>query len=182
LSRPLSVTALPFTLCSILTLLLLAAPVAVGAQGRVPERSPTPTRDTAGVIPREMIPPAGKCRIWMDGVPAAQQPAPTDCTTALRKRPANSVLVFGPAKRDLSPFDVRNNTLPTRADFARRSAASRGDSSTRSETNGTTAAQVKREAEARQVPPNGRTPVARDAAPPPPRKPSTPPPKKPEKP
>jgi hypothetical protein len=173
---------LPFPPRAILALLLLAAPVAAGAQGRVPERPATPARDTANVIPREMIPPAGKCRIWMDGVPAAQQPAPTDCTTALRKRPANSILVFGPAKRDLSPFDVRNGMLPTRAELARRSAASRGDSSTRSEPNGRAAVPTRREAEARQSPPTGRTPVGRDPAPPPPRKPSTPPPKKPEKP
>jgi hypothetical protein len=162
-------------------LFLFAAPVAAGAQGRVPERQAT-SRDTAGVIPREMIPPAGKCRIWMDGVPAAQQPAPTDCTTALRKRPANSRLVFGPAKRDASPFDVRNNMLPERSSQARRSSSSGVDSSSRSRTTGGSAVPQKREAEARRDPANGRTPVARDPAPPPERKPSTPPPKKPEKP
>ena len=49
-----------------------------------------------------MLPPAGKCRIWMDGVPAAQQPAPTDCTTALRQRPANGTILYGPASRETS--------------------------------------------------------------------------------
>lgn len=174
-------TFLLFPPRAILALALLAAPVAAGAQGRVPERRDSTARDSVDVIPREMIPPAGKCRIWMDGVPAAQQPAPTDCTTALRKRPANSVLVFGPAKRDLSPFDVRNSAFPSRSELARRAAASRGDSSTRPATNGTTT-QVRREAEARQLPPAARTPVGRDPAPPAPRKPATPPPKKPEKP
>ena len=47
-----------------------------------------------------MLPPAGKCRIWMDGVPAAQQPAATDCTTALRQRPTNGTILYGPASRE----------------------------------------------------------------------------------
>lgn len=54
-------------------------------------------RDT---VPLGMLPPAGKCRIWMDGVPAAQQPAPTDCATALRQRPANGTILYGPASRE----------------------------------------------------------------------------------
>jgi hypothetical protein len=36
------------------------------------------------------------CRIWLDGVPADQQPAPTDCATAVRNRPANARVIFGP--------------------------------------------------------------------------------------
>ncbi len=67
--------------------LLLAVPASGGAQGR----------DT---VPLAMLPPAGKCRIWVSGVPAAQQPAPTDCATALRQRPANGVVLYGPASRD----------------------------------------------------------------------------------
>jgi hypothetical protein len=35
------------------------------------------------------------CRIWIDGVPAAQQPAPTDCASAVRNRPANARVLFG---------------------------------------------------------------------------------------
>jgi hypothetical protein len=35
------------------------------------------------------------CRIWLDGVPAAQQPAPTDCATAVRNRPAKGRVIFG---------------------------------------------------------------------------------------
>jgi hypothetical protein len=35
------------------------------------------------------------CRIWIDGVPPAHQPAPTDCATAIRKRPLNARVVFG---------------------------------------------------------------------------------------
>ncbi len=35
------------------------------------------------------------CRIWLDGVPAAQQPAPTDCASAVRNRPAKGRVIFG---------------------------------------------------------------------------------------
>jgi len=35
------------------------------------------------------------CRIWIDGVPPGQQPAPTDCVTAVRNRPVNGYVIFG---------------------------------------------------------------------------------------
>lgn len=68
----------------------LALPLAAGAQSR------------GGVdrVPLDMLPPAGMCRIWMTGVPAAQQPAPTDCATALRQRPTNGVVLYGPSRKD----------------------------------------------------------------------------------
>ncbi len=46
-------------------------------------------------IPRQYLPPAGMCRIWIDGVPPAQQPAPTDCASAVRNRPANGRVIYG---------------------------------------------------------------------------------------
>ena len=46
-------------------------------------------------IPAAERPPAGMCRIWLDDVPAAQQPAPTDCATAVRNRPAKGRVIFG---------------------------------------------------------------------------------------
>ncbi|HYW30333.1 MAG TPA: hypothetical protein VE869_02420 [Gemmatimonas sp.] len=46
-------------------------------------------------VPREYRPPAGMCRIWIEGVPAAQQPAPTDCPTAVKNKPANGKVVYG---------------------------------------------------------------------------------------
>jgi len=65
------------------------------------------------VIPRGHMPPPGMCRIWLDGVPPGQQPAPTDCATAVRYRPANGRVLFGDDyakpgsankfRRDLSP-------------------------------------------------------------------------------
>jgi hypothetical protein len=55
-----------------------------------------PRRDQ--VVPPGFYPPAGMCRIWINGVPAAQQPAPTDCASAVRNRPANGKVLFGPER------------------------------------------------------------------------------------
>jgi hypothetical protein len=46
-------------------------------------------------IPRGHLPPKGMCRIWIDGVPPGQQPAPTDCQTAVATRPANARVIWG---------------------------------------------------------------------------------------
>lgn len=46
-------------------------------------------------VPREYRPPAGMCRIWVEGVPAAQQPAPTDCPSAVKNKPANARVIYG---------------------------------------------------------------------------------------
>ncbi len=47
------------------------------------------------IVPPAFYPPAGMCRIWINQVPAAQQPAPTDCASAVRNRPANGQVLFG---------------------------------------------------------------------------------------
>ena len=46
-------------------------------------------------IPPGQMPPAGMCRVWIDGVPPGQQPAPTDCQTAVATKPANARVLFG---------------------------------------------------------------------------------------
>ena len=48
-----------------------------------------------GDVPANIRPPAGMCRIWLNGVPPAQQPAPTDCATAVKNRPQNGRVIFG---------------------------------------------------------------------------------------
>lgn len=75
----------------------LAALLAFPAIGATQSASEGPDRDR---VPVGMFPPAGKCRIWMFGVPAAQQPAVTDCATALRQKPSNGIVLYGPAERD----------------------------------------------------------------------------------
>jgi hypothetical protein len=47
------------------------------------------------IVPPGFFPPAGMCRIWLNDVPPGQQPAPTDCASAVRNRPANGKVLFG---------------------------------------------------------------------------------------
>ena len=53
-------------------------------------------------IPADARPPKGMCRIWIDNVPAAQQPAATDCPTAVKNRPSNGRVIFGDDYADSS--------------------------------------------------------------------------------
>ncbi len=55
--------------------------------------SPLEAQRTA--VPPGYEPPPGMCRIWLDGVPANRQPAPTDCATAIRRKPPNGQVIFG---------------------------------------------------------------------------------------
>lgn len=66
------------------------------AQVRQSSLQSTTARPTAvDSIPTEYRPSPGMCRVWLDGVPAAQQPAPTDCATANVRKPANGRVIFG---------------------------------------------------------------------------------------
>jgi hypothetical protein len=66
------------------------------------------------IVPPAFYPPAGMCRIWINQVPAAQQPAPTDCASAVRNRPANGKVLFGdqPPKSKKTKTD-KGNSNPT---------------------------------------------------------------------
>jgi len=72
---------------ALLAALTLGA-TAAGAQQQDKDRK----RDD---IPAAYRPPPGMCRIWIEDVPPAQQPASTDCATAVRNRPENGRVVFG---------------------------------------------------------------------------------------
>jgi hypothetical protein len=83
------------------------------AQRPVPAKPQTqqasPRRE---IVPPGFYPPAGMCRIWINGVPAAQQPAPTDCASAVRNRPANGKVLFGddPAKNKKGKSDKKKSS------------------------------------------------------------------------
>lgn len=100
---------------SLLIAALMATPLAAEAQARA--REPQAPAE----MPEEMRPPAGKCRIWMQGVAPQQQPAPTDCATALRQKPANGTVVFGPTRgREIESRGFQTHPRPARRDSASR--------------------------------------------------------------
>jgi hypothetical protein len=52
-------------------------------------------RSTGTAYPDPQTLPTGTCRIWIEGLPASRQPAPTDCATARRNQPRNSRIIYG---------------------------------------------------------------------------------------
>jgi hypothetical protein len=67
-------------------------------------------------VPADARPPKGMCRIWLNGVPAAQQPAATDCPTAVKNRPANGHVIFGDDFGDTSKSrSTEKSKLPPNA-------------------------------------------------------------------
>ena len=66
-------------------------------------------------VPADARPPKGMCRIWIDGVPAAQQPAATDCATAVKNRPSNGRVIFGDDYADTTKSQTDHSKLPPNA-------------------------------------------------------------------
>ncbi len=91
--------------------LVLSAGVAE-AQGRS-ERTQAEQSRRDPVVPKGFAPPAGMCRIWITGVPAGQQPAPTDCASAVRNRPANGKVLFGESRSKASKGKAKKSSSTT---------------------------------------------------------------------
>jgi hypothetical protein len=90
----------------LMSALVVAAPL--NAQGK----------DT---VASEHRPPPGMCRIWLKDVPPSRQPEPTDCSTAIRRRPPNARVIFGDELRgSLRPGEAGRGdslrALPRRVD------------------------------------------------------------------
>jgi len=71
-------------LAAVIAACVTAAPMMAQSRGR-----------GNGGVPPGQRPPAGMCRIWIDGVPPGHQPAPTDCATAAARVPANARIIYG---------------------------------------------------------------------------------------
>jgi hypothetical protein len=84
--------------------LALVVPSGISAQALKQE---APKGKKEATVPKAYLPPAGMCRIWVDNVPAARQPAPTDCATAIRNRPPNARVLFPAAKDGARNADIR---------------------------------------------------------------------------
>jgi hypothetical protein len=65
------------------------------------------------IVPPAFYPPAGMCRIWINQVPAGRQPAPTDCASAVRNRPANGRVLFGDQPRDKKTKTEKGKSNPS---------------------------------------------------------------------
>ena len=87
---------------------LLAGGSSIQAQARPQPQEPKPT------VPRSHLPPAGMCRIWLENVPPAQQPAPTDCASAVRNQPRNARVIFSEEPRNPNlPIKSLKEPVPT---------------------------------------------------------------------
>jgi hypothetical protein len=56
-------------------------------------------------VPPGQRPPAGMCRIWIDGVPPGRQPAPTRCDVAARRLPPNARIIYGDGTQDYGRYN-----------------------------------------------------------------------------
>jgi len=105
--------------------LVLAAGVAEAQKRPVPQKSRTEQTEQSRrdpIVPPGYSPPAGMCRIWITGVPPGQQPAPTDCPSAVRNRPANGRVLFGdePAKSRKGKSDKKSKASDELVDLIKR--------------------------------------------------------------
>lgn len=94
------------TMSRVLLMLVLALVVPSGMSAQVPKQEAPKLKEEP--VPRAYLPPAGMCRIWVDNVPAARQPAPTDCATAIRNRPPNARILFPAPKASSRNADIRS--------------------------------------------------------------------------
>jgi hypothetical protein len=88
------------------TLLTLACSAALAGSAHAQQRGKVEEE-----VPKAYRPPHGMCRIWLEKVPAKQQPAPTDCPTAVRNRPPNGKVIFGDDYKD-GPDKGEKKDLP----------------------------------------------------------------------
>ena len=108
-------------LAGLVGLVLVAG--AAEAQRPVPQKPKTQqSQSRSQVVPPGFFPPAGMCRIWLNDVPANQQPAPTDCASAVRNRPANARVLFGdePQKGKKGKSNGKSSTTDELVDLMRR--------------------------------------------------------------
>jgi hypothetical protein len=103
------------------SVLALAAALALGAApgtgtvaGAQEGPAQPPQQKRVDSVPREYRPPAGMCRVWIDGVPPAQQPAPTDCPSAVKNKPANGRVIYGEEVKGgkAAPLPVKGFSKP----------------------------------------------------------------------
>ncbi|MFN8666190.1 MAG: hypothetical protein U0164_03210 [Gemmatimonadaceae bacterium] len=104
-------------------LALVSTAPSVAAAQTPPVRSLVPLKPKGEAredVPASHLPPPGMCRIWIDNVPPAQQPAPTDCASAIKNRPSNGRVIFPedgarPRKGEADERDEKGKEKPRKA-------------------------------------------------------------------
>ena len=87
----------------------------VGAAGLVVVLAIPAGAQSSSDVPERYRPPPGMCRVWIEGVPASRQPAPTDCPSAIRNRPPNARVIFGEQPAAVQPRGLRPSERPDTA-------------------------------------------------------------------
>ena len=82
---------------------LLTIACTAGLAGVAHAQQPQGSED----VPKAYRPPPGMCRIWLDKVPPKQQPAPTDCPTAVKNKPTNGKVIFGDDYKEKGGKDAK---------------------------------------------------------------------------
>jgi hypothetical protein len=72
----------------------------------------TSQKPATGEVPADQRPPKGMCRIWLKDVPAAQQPAATDCAAAVKNCPPNGRVIFGETEETKNKPKVDPKAVP----------------------------------------------------------------------
>lgn len=104
-------------LAAVLAVAIAAGAAPAGAQVR--SLLPASRQKAADSVPRAYLPPPGMCRIWLDNVPPAQQPAPTDCPAAIRRKPQNARVIFGEVDRRRTQPAPKDSTGPKKPEASR---------------------------------------------------------------
>jgi hypothetical protein len=103
----------------------LIAALALPSIGQAQDRGAGRVKGGDQSIPASARPPAGMCRVWLADVPVAQQPAPTDCSTAVRNRSPKSRVIFGDDYVDAKKDTTKSEKTPAIKGFAPSKSATR---------------------------------------------------------
>lgn len=98
---------------SVRVLCLASSLVALAALPLSGQEAGTKEPKSTRMVAQPARPPAGLCQVWLENVPVSQQPAPTDCATAIKNRPNNARIVFGKLSEEPQKPQPKSTTAPS---------------------------------------------------------------------
>lgn len=96
---------------TVLVMVLMSAGLSASAAAQQPATAQQGDRQQPE-IPKDYKPPKGMCRIWLKDVPPAQQPAPTDCNSAVKNCPSNGRVIWGDTEESKNKPKVDPANIP----------------------------------------------------------------------